>query len=180
MRHIYADSFGDEAADAIISSMMKFFLIISIGFELGFLVLRWLFCSSMIFLISRNLITTEQYSFKQLFAIVVYSEVIFILMRILNLLILYARGIDQITEPTDMNAVVGLEYFMKDKSSNFALYTLLSSINIFSLWYVSTLAIGTRTITGLTKLQSVSLACFSWLAWTTGQMAKPFLVKIVM
>lgn len=180
IRHIYVDSFGEEAADSIVSSMTKFFLMIGIGFELGSLLLKWVFFVGIIFLISRIVESMEQNSVKPLFAVVVYSEVIFILMSLVNLLLLYAKGIEQITQPTDMNAIVGLDYFMKDKSSNFPLFTLLSSINIFSLWYLATLSIGVSVVTGLTKLQSVSLVAFFWLSWTLGQIAEPILLQWLM
>ena len=103
-----------------------------------------------------------QTGFKYIYAGVVHAEVILSLAGIVNIL-LYVRGIDNIQDPTDLVAVVGMDYFISDRSSNMPLFTFLSSINIFSIWYLVTLSIGISILTGFGKLKSGIVVTSVWL-----------------
>ncbi|MBN1397902.1 MAG: YIP1 family protein [Bacteroidetes bacterium] len=143
-------------------SMMKGFRIIGLFLGLIPLIIKWLFISALLYY-GAILLNSEQIGFKSVFSAVVYSEFILLMMSIFNLLILYIKGTDSINTAVDLNAIVGLDFFMTDKSTNLPLFTLLNNINLFSIWYVTVLAVGIYTIAGLSKAKSVILASSVWL-----------------
>lgn len=135
------------------------------------LLIRWLIIASVVHFLSILLSTAWHVRFTSVYAVVVHSEVILLLMVVVNLVILYASGPDSMKSAMDLQAIVGLEFFLTDSSKNPALFTVLNSINLFSVWYVATLAIGTSVLTGFSKLKSSIISSTVWLLGVGVQVA---------
>lgn len=142
-------------------SAMKISQIIGLLLALVPLLIKWLFISLLLYY-GAILLNAQQIKFKPVFSTVVHSEFILLLMGVINLLIVYINGVESINGPTDLNAIIGLDYFLTDRSSNLPLFTFLNSFNIFSIWYVSVLAIGIFIVAEISKLKSAILASSIW------------------
>ena len=174
LRKIYARSFGDGPAGSAAASMMRQLMVATIVAESAFKVLRWTILASTMYCLSKYLTGKDDRLFKRLFAVVAYSEIVFIVMSLLNLLVLYGRGLDRIKNSTDLTTVnKGLE-FLVAPGSNPPLTTLLTNINVFSMLYVAILSIGISIATGLTRSGATGIAALAWGIWIVICMAQPF------
>lgn len=122
------------------------------------LLLRWLMFSAFLYFIA--ILMDAEVSFKTVYALTVHSEMIIMLMAVLNILLLYAKGTDRIVQMADLQAIVGLDYFLKNRAANPALFAFLNSINIFNIWYIATLGIGMSVVASLNRIKSTVLVAF--------------------
>lgn len=143
-------------------SISEQFKYIGLLFVPVMLLLKWLILAMFLYF-SAILLNAQEINFKTVYAIIVYSECIILLMGIINLLLLYVRGINSINNMTDLQVILGLDYFIADKPHNIPLFTLLSNFNIFSVWYLATLTIGVSVVTNFSKLKSAILVSSIWL-----------------
>jgi hypothetical protein len=134
------------------------------------LLIKWIFLSAFLYY-GAILLNAQNIRYRSVFTIVVYSEFILLLMGIINLLLLYIRGVDSINSITDLQAIVGLDYFLNDKQYNIPFYTFLNNFNVFSIWYVVTLTIGISIATCFSKLKSAILVSTTWLLCVGFQVA---------
>ncbi len=124
--------------------------------------LRWTILASVLYF-SAILLGAQELQFKKVFSVLVYAETILLLVAVINILLLHIKGVESILHPTDLQAIVGLDILMRDRRANLPLFTLLNSINVFSLWYVATLSIGVSVITNFSKLKSAVIVSSVWL-----------------
>ncbi len=75
-----------------VSEQLKY---IGLAFVPAQLLFRWLFFSAMLYF-SAILLGAKEVRFKQVYAILVFAEMILLLMSIINILLLYIKGIDNI------------------------------------------------------------------------------------
>jgi hypothetical protein len=118
---------------------------------------------SLFLYLSAIIFDAQEINFKNIYAVVVHSELILLLMGVFNVLILLIKGVDAVNNITDLNAIIGLDYFLADKSHSIPLFTFLNSFNVFSVWYVATLTIGISVVTGFSKQKSAILVSSIWL-----------------
>ncbi len=135
------------------------------------LLLRWSILAALLYFSSVLLDAEGAFKFKTVFAVVVHSELILLLMAVINVLLLYAKGPETVDHVTDLQAIVGLDILVPDNISSLPLFTFLSNINIFSIWYVATLAIGISVITNFSRLKSAILVSVVWLLGVGFQVA---------
>ncbi|MBI1803115.1 MAG: YIP1 family protein [Ignavibacteria bacterium] len=173
LRKIYDRSFGNGAL--LVASVMKSLMVISVVVETSFRILRWVIVTSTLYGLSRYFTGNDDNLFRRLFAIVAYSEVVFVLMSFLNLLVVYTRGVDRIESSADLTTVnKGLEIFF-DAGSNPSLTTLLNNINAFSILYILILSIGFSVATRMNRSASVGFVSLAWLVWVLFCMTQPFI-----
>lgn len=132
---------------------------------------KWLILAGLIYFLSVLVGDAERVRFRTLYAVVAHTEMIFVLMAIVNVLLLHAKGPDSVQHVTDLQAIVGLEVILKERAGNLPLFTLLNSVNVFSIWYVATLSIGIAVITGFSKAKSAVLVTGVWLLGVGYQVA---------
>jgi len=181
LRRVYAHSFGESAAETTVSTMMRYFLLLEILVEPMFKLLRWIVFAGVLYLLVLTVTRDRRKLFSRLFAITAYSESIFVLMSTLTVLIIYARGLDHIEGSSDLTVFKGLDFFFPgEPSANLALTTLLTNVNIFSVWYIITVSAGIRLITGLNRFEAVGFATIAWLIWITLSIGQPSLVKVIL
>ena len=132
-----------------------------------FLLVKLAFVAALIYFLSILLDGPNKLSYPAFFSVTVYSEMIPLLMSVVNLLILYVKGISSIQNPTDLQAIVGLDFLLMHKMANLPLYTLLNSINIFTIWYLATLTAGVSVVTGFRKAKAWLIVVGVWLVGLT-------------
>jgi hypothetical protein len=135
-----------------------------------FLLIRWTFVATLLYFLCVLLEAPPAFKYRAVFSAVAYSEMVLLFMSILNVLILYAKGIGSVHHITDLQAIVGVDFFIKNKMSDLPLFILLNSINIFTIWYLATLTIGISIITGCRKLKSALVVTGVWLLGIALQM----------
>lgn len=108
------------------------------------------------------LINSRETTFKKTFGVVVSAETVFAIMSVLNTLILHYKGLSSITDAIDLNVIVGLDVFLIDKYSNKLLYTLLSNINIFSVWHIVLMSIGISITASIKKIDAYIIISSFW------------------
>ena len=159
---------ADQAEQAV--AMSQRFQYIGLAVAPLLLLLRWLVIAAVLYFVA-ILLSVEALKFKTVYAVVVYSEMILLLMGVINILLLYLKGIGSVHHITDLQAIIGLDILLTDRSANLPLFTLLNSINVFSIWYLGTLTIGISVITNLSKLKSAVLVTSGWLLGVGFQVA---------
>lgn len=165
MRKTFAASFDEAAAEAAMEGVMKSMLVAQLVIEPVFTFFRWMVFTGILCLLCLVFADGRAQLFRRLLSIVSYSEVVFILMSVLTLLVVYAKGIDSIQSIGDLAVFRGLDYFLKVGESNAALATILNNINPFSVWYVVIIICGVSVVTELQKSKAIIVASVSWVAW---------------
>lgn len=98
--------------------------------------------------------------FKTFFSVVAHSEFIWICMAIINVLLLQIKGVDSVYSLSDLQSIIGLDYFLTDRSQNVVLFTFLNNFNVFSLWYLATLTFGISIVSELNIWKSFFIVAF--------------------
>lgn len=174
LRGIYMRSFGAEHADSAVTSLMKIYFVLGVLVRTCTIFVRWLVFSVVLYSITRSCIPKSYPNWKQIFCVVAYSEIIFIAMSVISVLMIYAQGLEKIVNSTDMVVFKGLDALVGSWIDNPLLSTLFANVNIFSLWYVITVSVGLRVFTGFKRSESVALTAVSWLTWSiVNMLGKP-------
>jgi hypothetical protein len=161
MTAMLAEQFKDHEVEQILGTSL-IFTYIGYSFSPVFLLLRWLIIAALLYFIA-VLFNSEQLTYQTTLASVVHAEIILVVMNIVNVIILYFQGIDTVTDPVHLQAIVGLDFLMHAPADNKPLFILLNNINIFSIWYLSVLTIGYSIITGFSKIKSMVIVGSVWL-----------------
>ena len=143
---------------------------IDLIFKPALLLLKWTFFAAILYMLCILLDAAPSLKFRIFFSVIAFSEAIPAFMTVVNILILYAKGIGSVQNMTDLQAIIGLDFLMKSKMSNLPLFIFLNSINVFTIWYVTTLAIGISVITGFRKIKSTLIVTGAWLLGVAFQM----------
>lgn len=134
------------------------------------MLIKWVFVAALLYFTCILLDAPPEFNYRTVFSIVAYSEMILLFMSLVNLLVLYMKGTGSIHRATDLQAIIGLDFLMKNKMSNLPLFIFLNSINVFTIWYVTTLAIGISVVTGFRKIKSTLIVTGAWLLGVAFQM----------
>ena len=101
MQQIYTDSFGEAGANAAISYVVKYTLILQVLIQPISKVIKWFAIAFSIYIFALVINKNTDGVFKKYFAIAAYSEIIFVLMSVFTILIIYAKGINTIESSSD-------------------------------------------------------------------------------
>ncbi|MBN1396528.1 MAG: YIP1 family protein [Bacteroidetes bacterium] len=165
MEETFTVKMSEEQAQKVASTTSRYRMFMRLLIPITFL-LKWLFISSFLYL-GAILFDAQKNNFKTLYAVVVYSEFILALMGIINVLLILIKGVDAVSNLTDLHTIIGLDFFLADKSQNVLLFNFLNNFNVFSVWYVVVLTIGMSVICQLKKWKSAVLVTSVWF-WGVG------------
>ena len=124
----------------------------------------WLLAiSAILTLVTRLLAINDAIKFKHIYAAIVHTSLISILIVLVNTALLVVfRDVEDISRTTDMKIIPGL-HLLLGSSGNTKLLTFLSYFNPLSLWYLAVLAIGIRVFAGTDKTQACLGTIIIWL-----------------
>jgi hypothetical protein len=151
-------------------AMSERFQYVGLAFVPVLLLFRWLVLGAVLYC-AAILLGANELRFKQVYAALVFAEMILLLMAIINILLIHIKGIDSLHHITDLQAIIGLDYLLEDKATHVPLFMFLNSINIFNIWYVATLTIGVSVMTNFSKLKSAMVVSTVWLLGVGFQVA---------
>jgi hypothetical protein len=173
MKKIFVASFGQDASAVAVQGVMKAIAVTLLVGDPFLKVIRWLVVVTALYCMARLSMKGHEPRFRELFSAVAYTETIFILMSVLTTLIIYSKGINAIESPKDLVFFKGLEYFLAEPDTHPVLATVLSNFNPFSCWYVLSIALGLRVITGFQFSKSLLVAGMSWIIWISISIIQP-------
>ena len=124
----------------------------------------WLLAiSAVLTLVARLLSINDAIKFKHIYAAVVHTSLISILIALVNTALLVVfRDVEAIKSAADMKMIPGL-HLLLGASENVKLLTFLSYFNPLSLWYLAVLAIGIRVYADTDKTKAYVGAIIIWL-----------------
>jgi DNA-binding XRE family transcriptional regulator len=124
----------------------------------------WLLAiSAILTLVRRLLAINDAIKFKHIYAAIVHTSLISILIVLVNTALLVVfRDVEDIRRTTDMKIIPGL-HLLLGSSENVKLLTFLSYFNPLSLWYLAVLVIGIRVFAGTDKTKACFGAIVIWL-----------------
>lgn len=117
------------------------------------LFLKWLFLTAVLFF-AAELFSAAEPKFRSVFSLVVNAEYILILMALINIVILHARGVGAVSGMHDLQSIAGIDLFFRGMALDAAVVQLLRSVNVFNVWYIVLLALGVAKICGITPWKS--------------------------
>jgi hypothetical protein len=113
--------------------------------------------------VRRLLAINDAIKFKHIYAAIVHTSLISILIVLVNTALLVVfRDVEDIRRTTDMKIIPGL-HLLLGASENVKLLTFLSYFNPLSLWYLAVLVIGVRIFAGTDKTKACFGAIIIWL-----------------
>ena len=130
----------DEKQIEIRLKVVKIMSYISLILTPFILIISWIVKSLLIWLISQLFDGAAR--FKQVFSIICHTAIITFFKEIFALFLIYLKGPERITKISDIQFAWGLDAFTSPDKVSFPLYTFLSHINVFSIWYVVVLTLG--------------------------------------
>ena len=124
----------------------------------------WLLAISAILTLAGRLFGIDDaIRFKHIFAALVYSSLISLLIFLVNTALLVVFGdVEAINSVADMKMIPGL-HLLFGSIENVKLLTFLSYFNPLSLWYLAVLAIGIRVFADTDKTKACVGAIIIWL-----------------
>jgi hypothetical protein len=99
--------------------------------------------------------------FVKIFSLITTASVFTVLGSVVNVVVLYLRGLDAIKGAGDMS-VIGLNMLFKVEDLGLPMYQFLAGINIFELGYALFVIFGLSKIADLKIGKSVAVFIFSW------------------
>lgn len=142
------------------SSVTKIFTGIGLVILVIGLGISWMFKTLLLWLTSQ--LFNAKVSFKHILSLVSYSSMILFLKNILELVLIFITKFDKIKSWSDIQFAFGLDMFISPQNTNPFLYALLSKINMFSIWFLIILIIGTSIICEFRKTKASLVAGFVW------------------
>ena len=124
----------------------------------------WFFVITVILTLAARLFRiSDAIKFKHIYAAIVHSSLISILIVLVNTALLVVfRDVEEIKNAADMKIIPGL-HLLLGSSENVKLLTFLSYFNLLSLWYLAVLTIGIRVFADTDKTKACIGAIIIWL-----------------
>ena len=137
-----------------------------------------LFIYALIFYIM-TVVAKPALEYMKAFTIIVYGYFAILIGELINTGLLYMRGLDKITGPFDA-MLTGLNLFTSVEKTGFAIYTLLSLINPFQIWFIVLLSIGLKVFADIKYTKSLLICFIFWLILLIYPVASAFFTEMAM
>ena len=126
-------------------------------------IIWFLAISAILTLAERILAIDDAIKFKHIYAAIVHTSLISLLIVLANTALLVVfRDVEAIKSAADMKMIPGL-HLLLGASENVKLLTFLSHFNPLSLWYIAVLAIGVRVFAETDRTKAYVGAIIIWL-----------------
>lgn len=160
---IYQSSFPDAGTNELMQNV----ILTGIGFilliDFAQIFLRWIVLALLI--VFTNWLFDIENDIKKIAAIVIGSEVILSIMYTINILGVYAFSDLLILHPGALFVIPGLQTLFSSEKTDKELFLFLYNFNIFTIWYVYTIAIGLKVILGYKMIHAFFISCVLWNLW---------------
>ncbi|MBN4081127.1 hypothetical protein JYT44_02050, partial [Caldithrix abyssi] len=83
----------------------------------------------------------------------------------LNTGIIYLKGMDNVASPYDLSNI-GLNVFFSPEMTGTGIYSFLSEVSLFAIWYIVIVAIGLMSMANMDKVKAGIASTLSWLIIT--------------
>jgi hypothetical protein len=137
-----------------------------------------MFVYALIFYIM-TVIAKPALTFVKSFTVIIYSYFAVLLGELINTCILYIRGFDVITNPFGI-IQTGINMLTTVDQAGATVYTFLSMINPFQIWFVLLLSIGLKVFADIKYVKSLIICIIFWLITTIYPVASVFFGEMVL
>jgi hypothetical protein len=103
---------------------------------------------------------SKEATFKKYFTLILFTNLVYSLGYLVTAIILRARGVDGITSPEDLKISLSLRLLAPE--ANPVVRGLLSSIEFFSIWGLTLVALGLKRIFNLRTGQALAAVIPLW------------------
>lgn len=100
---------------------------------------------------------------KAIFAVVLHSETILLMMGVLNVVVLYLRGFEVVLDPTDLLAIPGLDLLLHERRAVTSMTYFLNTFNPFAIWYLMVLSLGLSIVCGVKRVKALVACSIMWI-----------------
>lgn len=156
-----SDQMDRQSIQRLFDGMRSFSIIGALATPV-MLMVKWLIVSAVFFSLA-ILFDAAHVRFRPMFSAIVHAEMIQLLMGLVNLAILAARGADSIRNLSDLCMVPGLLTLMQTGNLTQSSITLFANFNLFTVWYLMVLSIGLSTLTGFQRWKAGILVVVVWM-----------------
>ncbi|HTK81009.1 MAG TPA: YIP1 family protein [Bacteroidota bacterium] len=163
MRKIFISSYGEGAAEGAIKSVSMTMLVTRMIIQPCVVIVRWVFFAGLLTAGAFLSVGRQGQVYRKLFAFVAYAEGIFILLNIITVLVIYAKGIDTIASQADLTVIKGADQLLRDNFSGDLLSSILSTLTPFSAWYLVVITLGYHALTGIGRTKGLVIAIAAWI-----------------
>gem|GEM_PF-5550072 len=158
-----ASALGEMNVPSSVMASVRVGILITLARDAVAIPFRWFITTGILFILFYSALKGLD-KLRDVFAILVLSELILSLMRLVNACLLHVRGIDNIQQPQDLFLIPGLHFFMSDLSHDFVVFTLASSVNVFAVWYVTVMTLGFTEVFKCSKCRAFGMAAAAHMA----------------
>ena len=166
MRKVFESSFGPGSAAAAIGAAKLYIGVNEVLVKPLKGLIGWIFLASCLSIAATISDSKREGVFRKTLSVIAYSETIFVFMRIVTLLIVYARGIESIESESDLIVFKGLEYLVHSRDIPPWANALISSVHPFSIWYILVVTVGVGICCSLRRRTALIVVVFSWALWS--------------
>ena len=122
--------------------------------------INWLFSSILLWAIAH--LFNEQPFFKKIFSLVSHCSIIGFIGIFLSWIILHLRGIDTISSLEDLDVSLGVTLLFSRGDLSIPIRTLLSHLNVFSIWYWIVMGLGLSIIFSFSRKRAMIVTGSAW------------------
>ena len=136
------------------------------------LLIKWLIFAGLFYFGAQLLGGTRSLTFKTMFAVVVYSELILVFSALINAALLVCfKDIDRVKDVTDLYMIPSLHLIFGHEEVGIPYFTFLRQINPFTVWYLVVVSRGVAVVADISKRNTEWFVVFVWLASVGVQVA---------
>lgn len=153
-------------------SMAGLFSSVGLLFAPVSLLIKWLIFAGLFYFGAQLLGGTRSLTFKTMFAVVVYSELILVFSALINAALLVCfKDIDRVKDVTDLYMIPSLHLIFGHEEVGIPYFTFLREINPFTVWYLVVVSRGVAVVADISKRNTEWFVVFVWLAGVGVQVA---------
>ena len=140
------------------------------------LLIGWSSFALVLFMICRALNPPKGIRFAKMFALEVHAEVVNILAQLATLTYLFARG----DEGVNQVRCIPFSAAMFVRTDILVSFSLLNSLNVFTLFYIALLSMGVSVQSGCSRTKSFVIVLLTWLGFFLFNISALALLRDVM
>ena len=108
-----------------------------------------------------TLIAKPALTYIKSFTIIVYSYFALLLGNLINIGLLYLKGLDNITNPFEIS-LTGLNLLTSVEQAGLVLYSFLSYINPFQVWFIILISLGLKVFADIKYTKALLICILFW------------------
>ncbi len=123
----------------------------------------WSLVALLLYVISAFEAPLQKIRYKQILSLVSYCGIIFLIGELVNFVLMRIPILKQHLSAFPGRFPVGLDFFLTEGHLSLPAAIVMHTINPFVFWYCATLSLGMHSITGMSRMRSVTIVATMWM-----------------